>query len=231
MKKTRLPAGGVRKMSLAVLVDQDVTWEPAKGGMQRVLVPPSPEKIKVIRDLVAGITGFNAERGDQLVIETLPFESTLQLEPPPSPATPAAPPPAAPLGIPLRWDRKTIIIAGSAAAGLLLLLLAGLWLRSKRRRPGKSAELTGAPALAEGQEAGDTPALDGASAGEDIEAKLAERDAMQQKIETQTLNSLILAPVITKKAEVLAKHLREKIAKEPEISAQILRTWIREEES
>ena len=37
--------------------------------------------------------------------------------------------------------------------------------------------------------------------------------------------------MITKKAEVLAKHLREKIAKEPEVSAQILRTWIREEEN
>jgi flagellar biosynthesis/type III secretory pathway M-ring protein FliF/YscJ len=45
------------------------------------------------------------------------------------------------------------------------------------------------------------------------------------------LSSLKLAPVITKKAEVLAKHLREKIAKEPEVSAQILRAWIREEES
>ena len=45
------------------------------------------------------------------------------------------------------------------------------------------------------------------------------------------MNSLKLAPVITKTAEVLAKHLREKIAKEPEVSAQILRTWIREEEA
>jgi flagellar biosynthesis/type III secretory pathway M-ring protein FliF/YscJ len=36
--------------------------------------------------------------------------------------------------------------------------------------------------------------------------------------------------VITKKAEVMAKHLRERIAKEPDIAAQILRTWIREEE-
>ncbi len=47
----------------------------------------------------------------------------------------------------------------------------------------------------------------------------------------QALNALKLSPVITKTAEVLAKHLREKIKQEPEISAQILRTWIREEES
>ena len=29
----------------------------------------------------------------------------------------------------------------------------------------------------------------------------------------------------------MAKHLREKIKQEPEVSAQVLRTWIREEET
>src|SRR5262249_50341347 len=73
VKRTRVPAGVVRKMSLAVLVDQDVTWQKEGAGFKRVLVPPPPEKLKVIRDLVAGITGVSQERGDQLVIETLPF--------------------------------------------------------------------------------------------------------------------------------------------------------------
>jgi flagellar biosynthesis/type III secretory pathway M-ring protein FliF/YscJ len=82
--------------------------------------------------------------------------------------------------------------------------------------------------------AGDTPAaraaLAAAQAQEGLEAQLAERDALQQKSDAQVLTNLKLAPVITKKAEVLAKHLREKISKEPEVSGQILRTWIREEE-
>jgi hypothetical protein len=59
---------------------------------------------------------------------------------------------------------------------------------------------------------------------------LAEREALQQQLEAQALNSLRLAPAITKAGEILAKHLREKIAKSPDVSAQILRTWIREEE-
>ena len=54
---------------------------------------------------------------------------------------------------------------------------------------------------------------------------------MQQRMEAQALNALNLAPVITKTAEVLAKHLREKIKLEPETPAQVLRTWIREEDS
>src|SRR4051794_27823649 len=57
VKRTNLPAGMLRKMSLSVLVDQDVTWEKDKSGFRRVLVPPSAEKLKVIHDLVAGITG------------------------------------------------------------------------------------------------------------------------------------------------------------------------------
>ena len=86
-----MPAGVLRKMSLAVLVDQEVTWEKDKNAFKRVLVPPAPEKLKVIRDLVAGITGFTADRGDQLVIETLPFENTLLLDAPGAsgPAEPA----------------------------------------------------------------------------------------------------------------------------------------------
>jgi flagellar biosynthesis/type III secretory pathway M-ring protein FliF/YscJ len=64
-----------------------------------------------------------------------------------------------------------------------------------------------------------------------MESQLAERDALQAKMDAQTLSSLKLAPVITKKAEVFAKHLREKISKEPEISVQILRDWIREDEN
>ena len=96
VKKTRQPAGVVRKMSLAVMLDQEVKWEKDKTGFQRLLVPPSPEKLKIVRDLVAGITGFSAERGDQLVIETLPFETTLLLEPPApgvtGPVRPTSPP-------------------------------------------------------------------------------------------------------------------------------------------
>jgi flagellar biosynthesis/type III secretory pathway M-ring protein FliF/YscJ len=36
--------------------------------------------------------------------------------------------------------------------------------------------------------------------------------------------------VITKTAEILAKHLREKIKSEPDVSAQVLRTWIHEKD-
>ena len=82
VRHTKIPQGVIKRMSLAVLVDQAVTWEGDGAARHRVLVPPAPETLKTIKDLVAGITGFNAERGDQLIVETLPFETSLNSEPP-----------------------------------------------------------------------------------------------------------------------------------------------------
>lgn len=228
VRKTRTPAGSVRRMSLAVLVDQELTWQPDKKGFQRVLQPPSPEKLKIIRDLIAGVTGFTPERGDQLVIETLPFESTLTIEPPAPPGAPAPGKPAAPQVFSFTGDPKTLwLIGGTAAAVILIVLVGGLLLRRRGAGPTASVPTAVAPgesayAIAGGAEA--------SGVENELEAKLAEREAAQRRADAQVLSSLKLTPVITKTAEVLAKHLREKIAKEPEVSAQVLRTWIREDE-
>jgi flagellar M-ring protein FliF len=227
VKKTRLPSGGLRKMSLAVLIDQAVTWQRDGSGFRKILVPPAPEKLKAIHDVVAGITGFNEQRGDQLVIETLPFESTLLLEPPPSP-NPAVPgKPAMPQQWRFQLDRKTILIA--SGAGVVLVALAVLLIRRRGKKTRAKAP-TVAAAVAGPEEARQTALLPGATVAQQLEAKLAERDALQEQMNLQALNSLTLAPPITKTAEIMAKHLREKIKQDPEVSAQILRTWIREEE-
>jgi flagellar M-ring protein FliF len=229
VKKTRLPAGGLKKMSLAILVDQDLTWEREKTNYKRVLTPPTPEKLKSIHDLVAGITGFNADRGDQLVVETLPFETTLNIEPPemPKTATPAKP------QSPVKWppDRNTLLIGGGAAAVLIAVgFLAAMMLRrGKSKVSAKSAK--GLPAGADDE--------DGVEGGSDsvhlqkgiekqLQDKLAARDAQQAEAEERILRNLAVAPVITKTAEVLAKHLRDKIKQESEVSSQVLRTWINE---
>jgi flagellar M-ring protein FliF len=237
VKRTHLPTGVVKKMSLAVLVDQEVRWERDKNSFKRVLVPPTPEKLKVIRDLVAGITGFSAERGDQLVIETLPFETTLMLEPPAIPNVAVPGKPGAPAaGIPLpgmlnKLDKKVLLIGGGALVGVLVLAILALVIRHKRRKK-QAPPAPSAPATlpASGSPATPTSLPVPGELEEQIESQLAERDALQARMDAQALSSLKLAPVITKKAEVFAKHLRDKISKEPEVSVQILRSWIREEE-
>jgi flagellar M-ring protein FliF len=235
VKKTRMPAGTLRKISVAVLVDQDVSWEKEAAGFKRVLLPPAPEKLKIIRDLVAGIIGFTQERGDQLVIETLPFETTLLTEPPrvtpSSGPVKSSPPPA--FGLPFSLDRKQMMIAGGVAGALLLGVVLGIVIM--RRRKKKQADATTPAEIAPGTPAGAPPALEEGAVPATLEKRfenqIAEREALQQRLDDQALASLKLAPVITKKAEVFARHLREKIAKEPDVSVQILRSWIREEEN
>ncbi len=225
VRKTRMPAGAVRKMSLAVLVDQGVSWEKEASAFRRVLVPPAPEKLKVIHDLVAGVTGFNAERGDQLIVETLPFETTLLTEPP-QPNAPRAPAPAP--NQPLGLDRKTLLVAGGAA---VLLLVAVFAASMRRRRPAPAEVETAAPAALAAAQASTSAQVGPAapSVEHQIEAKLAEREALQKKLDAQALNALKLAPAITKTAEVLAKHLREKVKEDPGLSAHILQSWIRDD--
>ena len=225
VKKTRMPAGSIRKISVAVLLDQDIDWRHDKAGYHRVLAPPPPEKLQIVRNLVAGVIGLNTERGDQITVETLPFESTLTREPPPEPAAPAAPNRNT-----LKLDRRMVIIAASAV-GALLLLGSGFLLR-RRRKAGANVELTG-PAVLPASQIG-TPAASlksGNNLEQQIESKLAERDALQQQMEAEALQSLKLAPANTKTGEVLAKHLRDKIKKDPEVPAHIVRAWIREDEN
>ena len=72
--------------------------------------PPSADKLKAIHDLVAGVIGFSAERGDQLIVETLPFETTLNPEPL-APAPPQAPRRASQPGLELGAQNKFCVMA------------------------------------------------------------------------------------------------------------------------
>jgi flagellar M-ring protein FliF len=223
VKKSRMPAGEVKKMSLAVLVDQTVSWEKAGGGFRRVLTPPAPEQLKAIHDLVAGVTGLNTDRGDQLIVETMPFEITLLTEPPQAGA------PAGPLGKqgqPLVLDKKTLEIGGGAA--LLLVILVVLLMR-RRGAPAGEASAPGALPAPSSVAAAQIAAPPGPDLEHQLEAKLAEREAQQQKLDAQALSALKLAPAITKTSEVLAKHLREKIKEEAGLPAHVLQSWIRED--
>lgn len=80
VRHTRIPQGVVRKMSLSVLVGQPFRWEGAGKSRHQVVVPPSPETLQKIHDLVAGVTGLDANRGDQLIVETLPFETSVMAD-------------------------------------------------------------------------------------------------------------------------------------------------------
>ncbi|HXA52859.1 MAG TPA: hypothetical protein VNV86_21225, partial [Candidatus Acidoferrum sp.] len=138
-------------------------------------------------------------------------------------------------GLPFQVDQKKLVMIGGAAGGALLLaVIAFILLRKRQKKTAAAtspAAIAGTAGAASGTQALAVAGMPGTDVEKRLEDQIAEREELQRQMDERTLASLKLAPVITKKAEVFAKHLREKIASQPEISVQILRSWIREEEN
>src|ERR1035438_9121953 len=116
-----LPQGAIKRLSIAVLVDQGAKWEGQGKQMHRVVMPPDTEKIKAIQTLVSTLVGLNPERGDQLTVEALPFDSTLNMELPPA----QTPEPAKRDNLTAleTLKQKPIILWGSAGGAVLVIAL------------------------------------------------------------------------------------------------------------
>lgn len=75
--RTIEPVGTLSKVSVAILVDGKYETPAAvKEGQpaKPKYIPRSPEELQKIEALVKGAIGFNAERGDQLSIQNIPFQ-------------------------------------------------------------------------------------------------------------------------------------------------------------
>jgi flagellar M-ring protein FliF len=73
--------GAVQKLSVAVLVDGTWTGE----GEARTFVPRPQEEIDRYRELIKRAVGFNEERGDQIQVESAPFQEPAAVEAPEAP--------------------------------------------------------------------------------------------------------------------------------------------------
>jgi flagellar M-ring protein FliF len=217
VRHTKMPEGTLKKMSLAVLLDQTVRWEGQGAKMHRVIEQPSAETLKSIRDLVAAATGFSTDRGDQLIVETLPFESTLSLEPPSATAVPK-PTSANSLNLP-PWlarylDNRWILIGVTLAVGFVLSMLRRLIVRIFRGK--KQATVEAQPALPSAQEA--------------LQAQIEAQHLAQAELDAK-VQAQINAGTLSESAfrtEALLKRFRENISKDPALAAHVVRTWINE---
>lgn len=227
VKHTKIPQGAVTKLSLSVLVDHTLRWE----GSKRVVEPPPADKLKVIHDLVAAAVGFSIDRGDQLVVESFPFEATLTAEPPiltPASSPAPAPPNKLPIWAP-PWLQKLMgsknfpLIAGIGAAAMLSLLGVLVFVLMRRRRRKQVTVETATAAIA-GNAAKELAAPEDVQ--KQLEAKMAEQMAQQVRREAEELMKLKLPEVTTKKTEVLTKHIAAEAKNNPALMAQVVRSWL-----
>lgn len=214
VKKLNLPQGSVRKISASILLDHAVSWENRDGKLVRVLTPPPPEKVKSIHDIVAGAIGLSEQRGDQLIVESLPFEPTLPTEPPASLTAPGskAPPPSQP--VPL-WQQQNVLIG--AGAGVVILTAAGFFLLRKKKKKVKAAEM--AKPLPPGTVAA---ALAGPAHHADEQAALPDTAAGAPAL-------LPEAPSELQKLEDLTRRMRQSAKSNPSPYVNVVRNWLTEE--
>jgi len=232
VKRTRLPQGGIKRVSAAVLVDHLVRWQGEGAKAKRTVEPVPAEKLKVIRDLVSAAIGLTSARGDQLTVECLPFESTLTWEPPAAPVASGAPViPGLPAWLQPLLGRKDALIWAAGGAGVMLLLLLAIIVFLIRRRSKKAkARASAHPALPSAHQGKESIAGADDDVRKQMEAKLVEQSALKEKITSDALNSLKLPQVTTKKSEVLTRFLTDEAKKDPVAMAQLVRTWLNETE-
>jgi len=186
--------------------------------------------MKTIRDLVAGVTGFNADRGDQLIVESLPFETNTLDALQSAPTSTSPRPDAGPAWLVMVGKYRDVV--WMAVGGLVLLsVLISLILRYLPSRGFKATtekvtdELEAAAALrgvaaqeaaAEHAVAGHAGAGQGAvGAGNDTPAVIA-ADAQQSLAKAQAES---------------AERVRQFALKESEISANVLRMWLHDQKA
>jgi len=235
VKHLKLPQGAIKRVSVAILLDQGLHWEGAGPSARRVLDPPSPDTLKVVKDVVSGVIGFQQERGDQVLVETLPFDATLAIPAPPAPLkrSPQQKPGGGPAwlisnlkAVPPLW-----LVAGIGVLVTLLVILVMVFKALAKRKKGQKVDavMTGNAQLPAGP--GGAPGL---PAGPDADfetkalAQIAGNRQVQQEAENAALESLKLIPS-TRKSEVYKKFIIDEAQKDPGTVAQLVRSWLNAE--
>jgi flagellar M-ring protein FliF len=77
------PPGMIRRISAAILVDNDETVKLLNKTEAQVSLPRSPAELKQIQALASAVLGLDPARGDVVTVENIPFQITSL--PPPTP--------------------------------------------------------------------------------------------------------------------------------------------------
>jgi flagellar M-ring protein FliF len=242
VRQVKMPRGSIKRVSVAVLLDQDLVWTGQGAHRRHVLTAPTPERIKAIHDIVSGVLGIQPERGDQIVIESLPFEQTLALEDVANTSAGGKADKTLPLSplAKLLADRRVQIGVG---VGILLLIAALMFLLKGRKNvrvdvgnaglpPGTARERSAAiatagavaqEALANAKDAGGgapnkqvsdgAPAAAGQSAGG---AGL-------------PISAKLALPEMDSATKMMLTQIQNHVAKDPAFAASIVRGWMTEE--
>jgi flagellar M-ring protein FliF len=211
-KHLKLPQGAVKRLSIAVLVDQGSRMEGQGAQAHRVAIPPDTEKLKAIQTLVGTLVGLDMARGDQLTVEALPFDNGTNLDP----ATLGAP------GAQKKTDevfsietlkKKPMVLWGSVGGVVLVIGLVVFAVTRGRK---------GAVTVQQAQQS--LPVVD-------TYAGLPPGPTAMTTATAALAAPSHLPALMPSRTEVLLTQLQDNTRNNPEAWANVLRSWLSEEEA
>jgi flagellar M-ring protein FliF len=211
-KHLKLPQGTIKRLSIAVLVDQGSRMEGQGAQAHRVVIPPDADKLKAIQTLVGTLVGLDPMRGDQLTVEALPFDNSINLEPGSLAAPGAQKKPDEVFSIET-LKKKPALLWGSVGGAVLLIGLLGFALARLMRGGKGEASVETRQALPVVDTYAGLPAGPAAGAA----------PAMSEPARFPAL--------MPSRTEVLLTQLQENSRNNPEAWANVLRSWLAEEET
>lgn len=200
VRHTVQPAGRLKRITAALLIDDDITYANENGQQVEKRVHRSPEQLRQIEQLANAVLGIDATRGDVLTVQNISFQSD--------------PVSSAPLVTKLERVRKlatdfsgVLKIAGLILAFLLAYALVIRPLKQQLVFSMRAPQLTGGVQVVHPE----VPALD-----------------IHRKSEATIEIDLPESSSEMKKISALTKQLTEKVKAEPIGSTRLIQTWIRE---
>jgi len=176
------PAGGIRRLTAAVLVDDLVEHKQQNGKMVEIRQKRQPEDMKLITELAQAAIGFNGARGDVISVQNLTFDHADAVDLPPATLSERA-------QKDLR-DYSSLVRYGGLLALFILVYL--LMIRPIQKRilttpiPLLSATLAGAPRVSAEREADLWPESPGSLAQRNLTLKKQVADFVRAEPESST---------------------------------------------
>jgi len=206
--------GGIKRMTLAVIVDHVGTWDKdAKGEPILKQTPRNGDELKKIRDQVSAAVGIQPKRGDELTVENMAF-ATLQVNPKEEADARKQ------FWIDLiRQFAPSLIYAVIGLAVFFMLILPMLRRMSAAiNRPSPMRV-----ASAEGGEA----AMAGGGGRKPVQVK--SMSEIEAEIEAELNADAAFSAPEARRRELIKKRLQESSHEDPETMASLVRSWLLEE--
>lgn len=216
VKHLKLPQGTIKRLSIAVLVDQGSHMEGKGAHAHRVVTPPDPDKLKAIQTLVGTLVGLDTMRGDQLTVEALPFDTSMEDT---GSLAPVAQKKPAPL-FSMEAAKEKPAQYGGTAIGVAVAIAMALFVLMRNRKT--AAEVQVREAL---------PTVDTYEGLPAAKAVAAAAATVTPGTQAPAIGEPARPALMPSRTEVLLTQLTENSRNNAEAWANILRGWLSEDEN